>query len=84
MCLAIPGKIKSIVSEANDEARMAKVSFDGIIKEASLELVPEAREGDYVLIHVGIAISMVDEMEAQKTLEYLKQIGELDELNDKD
>ncbi len=61
--------------------RIAKVSFDGIIKEASLELVPEAKEGDYVLIHVGIAISLVDETEAKKTFEYLKKIGELDELD---
>ncbi len=80
MCLAIPGKIKSIGTQSDSQARMAKVSFDGIIKEASLELVPEAKEGDYVLIHVGIAISIVDEEEAKKTFEYLKQIGELDEL----
>lgn len=59
---------------------MAKVSFGGILKEASLELVPEASEGDYVLVHVGVAISIVDEKEAQKTLQYLEQIGELDEL----
>ena len=81
MCLAIPGKIKSIESQMDGVVRMAKVSFDGIIKEASLELVPEAKEGDYVLIHVGIAISVVDEEEAKLTFDYLKQIGELDELN---
>ncbi len=81
MCLAIPGKIKTIQALDDGLSRMAKVSFDGVIKEASLELVPEAREGDYVLIHVGIAISIVDESEAKKTFEYLRQIGELDELN---
>lgn len=80
MCLAIPGKIKSIESQMDGLVRMAKVSFDGILKEASLELVPEAKEGDYVLIHVGIAISIVDEAEAKKTFDYLRQIGELDEL----
>jgi hydrogenase expression/formation protein HypC len=80
MCLAIPGKIKSIESQMDGLVRMAKVSFDGILKEASLELVPEAKEGDYVLIHVGIAISIVDEEEAKKTFDYLRQIGELDEL----
>ena len=80
MCLAIPGKIKSIESQMDGLVRMAKVSFDGILKEASLELVPEAKEGDYVLIHVGIAISIVDEEEAKKTFEYLRQIGDLDEL----
>ncbi len=84
MCLAIPGKIKTIESQMDGLVRMAKVSFDGILKEASLELVPEAKEGDYVLIHVGIAISIVDEEEAKKTFEYLKQIGELDELNPED
>ena len=81
MCLAIPGKIKSIESQMDGLVRMAKVSFDGILKEASLELVPEAKEGDYVLIHVGIAISVVDEEEAKKTFDYLKQIGGLEELN---
>jgi hydrogenase expression/formation protein HypC len=61
---------------------MAKVSFGGILKETSLELVPEAKEGDYVLVHVGVAISIVDEEEAQKTFQYLEQIGELDELDE--
>lgn len=59
---------------------MAKVAFGGIIKEASLEMVPQAKEGDYVLVHVGVAISIVDEEEAQKTFSYLQEIGELDEL----
>ncbi len=59
---------------------MAKVSFGGILKEASLEMVPEAKEGDYVLVHVGVAISIVDEEEAEKTFQYLEKIGELNEL----
>jgi hydrogenase expression/formation protein HypC len=59
---------------------MAKVSFGGIIKEASLEMLPSAALGDYVLVHVGVAISLVDEEEAAKTFEYLKEIGEIDEL----
>ena len=80
MCLAIPGKIKSIESKFDGLVRMAKVSFGGIIKEASLEMVPQAKEGDYVLVHVGVAISVVNEEEAQKTFEYLKEAGELDEL----
>ena len=84
MCLAIPGKIISIESKINDISRLAKVSFDGVLKEASLELVPEAKVGDFVLIHVGIAISLVDEDEAMKTLDYLRQIGELNELNEQD
>ncbi len=80
MCLAIPGKIKSIESRYNGMVRMAKVQFGGIMKEASLEMVPHAKEGDYVLVHVGVAISVVNEEEAQKTFEYLKEAGELDEL----
>lgn len=80
MCLAIPGKIQSIESRYDGLVRMAKVSFGGIIKEASLEMVPEADVGDYVLVHVGVAITKVDEEEAAKTFEYLKEIGELDEL----
>jgi hydrogenase expression/formation protein HypC len=80
MCLAIPGKIKSIDTLYGGMVRMAKVVFGGIVKEASLEMVPQAKEGDYVLVHVGVAISIVDEDEAKKTFRYLEEIGELDEL----
>ena len=79
MCLAIPGKIKSIESQFDGMVRMAKVSFGGIIKEASLEMVPQAKEGDYVLVHVGVAISVVDEEEAKKTFRYLEEMGEVEE-----
>jgi hydrogenase expression/formation protein HypC len=79
MCLAIPGKVLSIESNG-DAARMADVSFGGIIKKASLEILPDAKEGDYVLVHVGVAISKVDEAEAQKTYQFLKDFGELNEL----
>lgn len=82
MCLAIPGKIDSIDFLHNNTVRMAKVSFGGIFKEASLEMLPEATIGDYVLVHVGVAISKVDEEEAQKTFKYLEEIGELGELDD--
>jgi hydrogenase expression/formation protein HypC len=80
MCLAIPGKIKSIESRFDGLVRMAKVEFGGIVKEASLEMIPLAKEGDYVLVHVGVAISIVDEEEAKKSFEYLAEIGEIDEL----
>ncbi|MDW3197092.1 MAG: HypC/HybG/HupF family hydrogenase formation chaperone [Cytophagales bacterium] len=80
MCLAIPGKIKAIESQMDGILRMAKVQFGGITKEASLEMVPQAKEGDYVLVHVGVAISVVNEEEAKKTFEFLKEAGELDEL----
>ena len=79
MCLAIPGKIESVSGE--DFARMARVSFGGIIKEVSLAYVPEAREGEYVIVHVGFAISVVDEEQALQTFEYLKQMGEFEELD---
>jgi hydrogenase expression/formation protein HypC len=84
MCLAIPGKIKSIESQFDGMVKVAKVQFGGIIKEASLELVPDAKEGDYVLVHVGVAISIVDEEEAKLTFKYLEQIGEINELADTD
>jgi len=80
MCLAIPGKIKSIEYQYDGKVKMAKIDFSGITKEASLEMVPAAKEGDYVLVHVGVAISIVDEEEAQKTFKYLEEIGEIDEL----
>jgi hydrogenase expression/formation protein HypC len=82
MCLAIPGKINSIELSGESKVRMGKVSFGGIIKEISLEMVPDAGVGDYVLVHVGVAITKVDEQEAAKTFEYLKEIGELNELED--
>ena len=80
MCLAIPGLIKTIEERLDGLVRMARVQFGGIVKEASLEMVPQAKEGDYVLVHVGVAISIVDEAEALKSFEYLSQIGEIDEL----
>jgi hydrogenase expression/formation protein HypC len=78
MCLAVPGKILSIVGE--DFARTARVSFGGIVKEVSLAYVPEAAIGDYAIVHVCFAISLLDEQEALRTFDYLKQMGELAEL----
>ncbi len=80
MCLSIPGKLVEITSQLDETFRMGKVSFDGVLKEVSLALVPEARIDDYVMVHVGAAISVVNEEEAQKTFDILKQLGELDEL----
>ncbi len=76
MCLAVPGKIISI-NDSSDLMRSGKVNFGGILKEVSLAYVPEAQIGDYVLVHVGFAISIVDETEAQRVFEYLKQMDEL-------
>ncbi|MEO2080445.1 HypC/HybG/HupF family hydrogenase formation chaperone [Leeuwenhoekiella sp.] len=84
MCLAIPGKIKSIELQYNGAVRVASVLFGGITKKASLEMLPDAEVGDYVLVHVGVAISKVDEEEAQKSFKYLEELGELGELDDVD
>ena len=78
MCLAVPGRITSVSGES--EFRRGSVSFGGITKEVSLAYVPEAGAGDYVLVHVGFAISVLDEAEAKRTLDYLRQMGELGEL----
>ena len=82
MCLAIPGKILSTEIFDDDNIRMAKVSFGGIVKDVSLEMVPEARIDDYVLVHVGVAISTVDEQEARRVYKYLKDVGELMDLDE--
>ena len=81
MCLAIPGKILS-VSGDDPLWRAGKVSFGGIIKEVNLAYVPEADVGDYVMVHVGVAISVVEEQEAQQVFEYLRQMDQLDEIED--
>lgn len=80
MCLAIPGRIKSIEEHKEGYMRMGKVELGGIVKEINLQLVPDAKENDYVLVHVGVAISIVDEEEAKSSLEFLQQMNELDEL----
>ncbi|MBN1869740.1 MAG: HypC/HybG/HupF family hydrogenase formation chaperone [Candidatus Omnitrophica bacterium] len=79
MCLAIPGKIENI---SGDEllSKKGKVNFGGILKEVSLAYVPEARAGDYVIVHAGFAISKVDEEEAVKVFGYLKEMAELSKL----
>ena len=81
MCLAIPGKIESISGD-DPLTRMGKVNFGGILKDACLAYVPEATVGDYVIVHVGFALSRLDEEEAQKVFEYLKQMEELGELKE--
>ena len=80
MCLAVPGKLESI--EGDDPLlRMGRVNFGGIVKNVNLAYVPEARTGDYVMVHVGFAISTVDEAEAKQVFEYLRQMGDLNELS---
>ena len=77
MCLGIPGKIIEIY-EANGMT-MGKVDFGGVVRETCLDFVPEASIGDYTVIHVGFAISLLSEDEAQKTLAMLREIGHLGE-----
>jgi hydrogenase expression/formation protein HypC len=79
MCLAVPGKIISISGDSPLE-RMGRVSFGGVVKEVNLAYVPEAQLGDYVIVHVGFALSVVDAVEAARVFEYLEQMGELGEL----
>ncbi|MCC6823923.1 MAG: HypC/HybG/HupF family hydrogenase formation chaperone [Verrucomicrobia subdivision 3 bacterium] len=82
MCLAIPGKVESISGGDDPLTRMGRINFGGVIKEACLAYVPEVMVGDYVIVHVGFALSKVDEDEAQKVFEYLKQMEELAELKE--
>jgi hydrogenase expression/formation protein HypC len=81
MCLAIPGKITSVAGE-DPLSRTGRVDFGGIIKEVSLAFVPEAKIGDYVIVHVGFALSRLDESEANKVFEYLKEMDELADLKE--
>ncbi|MBI2933465.1 MAG: HypC/HybG/HupF family hydrogenase formation chaperone [Planctomycetes bacterium] len=79
MCLAVPGEILEIQGD-EPGARSGRVRFGGIVKDVNLAFVPEARRGDYVLVHVGFAISRIDEAEAVRIFEYLKEI-ESDEIS---
>jgi hydrogenase expression/formation protein HypC len=76
MCLAVPGRIESI-AEAGALMRVAKVDFGGVTREVNLACVPEAAPGDYVLVHVGIALSVIDPAEAEKVFSYLREIEAL-------
>ena len=80
MCLAIPGKVLSKEDRAG--ALMGRVDFGGITREVQLDFVPEVEVGEYVIVHVGFALSRLDAEEAARTLELLKQLGELQELEE--
>ena len=79
MCLAVPGRITELRDAGG--IPMAAVDYGGITREACMAYLPEARVGDFVLVHVGFAISQVDEEEAARTLELLRELGELGELD---
>ncbi len=81
MCLAVPGKLISM-DDSPPLTRTGKVNFGGILKEVNLAFVPDVRVGDYVLVHVGFALSIVDEAEANQVFEYLQKMEELAELKE--
>jgi hydrogenase expression/formation protein HypC len=83
MCLAVPGRILGIEG-ADLVLRSGRVDFSGIVKTVNLSYVPDAQVGDYVLVHVGFAISTVDEIEAVRVFEYLRHMDELAELEQGD
>lgn len=78
MCLAVPGKILSMSGD-DELTRIGRVDFGGVIKAVNLAYAPEAQVGNYVLVHVGFAISVIDEHEANRVFEYLREIEEIEE-----
>ncbi len=77
MCLAIPGRVEEISSDGM--IRMGRVNFGGVVKRVCLDYVPEIAVGDYAIVHVGFAISVIDEVTAQETLETFRAMGVLDD-----
>lgn len=77
MCLAIPGKLMEVTSDL-EMAREGMVDFEGIRKKVNLTFTPEAVPGDYVLVHVGFSISTIDEVAAQRTLDTLRELGDIE------
>jgi hydrogenase expression/formation protein HypC len=77
MCLAIPGRVEQITTEG--DVRMGRVNFGGVVKNVCLDYVPEVSVGDYTIVHVGFAISKIDEETAQETLELFRKMGTLQE-----
>jgi hydrogenase expression/formation protein HypC len=80
MCLGVPGKVVELMEDPLGMT-MGRVSFSGITKEVCLAYTPDAEVGDYVVVHVGFAISKIDEEEAKQVFAYLEEMGELEELD---
>jgi hydrogenase expression/formation protein HypC len=76
MCLAIPGRIIEVQENENELLRTARVDFSGVVKNVSLACTPQARTGEYVLVHAGMALETLDEEEARRTLELFEELGE--------
>lgn len=83
MCLAVPGQISELLDE-DSLSRRGIIDFDGVLKEVNLAFVPEALVGDYVVVHVGVAISMIDPDEAERVFEYLDELGILEQLGEEE
>jgi hydrogenase expression/formation protein HypC len=79
MCLAVPGKIVSVIEDEQPHLRRGKVDFGGVLKEICLAYTPEAGVGDYVLVHVGFALNRIDEAEAQRILDTFREMDELEQ-----
>ena len=82
MCLGIPGKIESVYEDHG--TKMAKIDFGGVQREACIEVIPEAKPGDWTIVHAGFALNLLSEEEARETLEILEQMSELAELEDQE
>ncbi len=80
MCLGVPGKVVAIERDDALHLVSGKVSFGGILKQVNLSYTPDVKIGDYVVVHVGFSISVIDEAEARRVFDYLEELGELDEL----
>ncbi|HSE43536.1 MAG TPA: HypC/HybG/HupF family hydrogenase formation chaperone [Acidobacteriota bacterium] len=80
MCLGVPGKVLTIEREETLGLSRGRVQFGGIVKEVNLTYTPEVKVGEYVVVHVGFAISRLDEKEAQQVFDYLRELGELKQL----
>jgi hydrogenase expression/formation protein HypC len=78
MCLAIPGKV--VETYRQHDVTMGKIDFNGVFKRACLEHIPDAKPGDYVLVHVGFALARINESEARQVFDFLEEINQLDEL----
>jgi len=81
MCLAVPGRVVEISPEPDPALRRAKVDFAGVRKDVSLAFTPDVLVGEYVLVHVGFALTVIDEAEARRVFDTLREMGELEELN---
>ena len=82
MCLGIPGKIESVYEDHG--TKMAKIDFGGVQREACIEVIPEAKPGDWTIVHAGFALNLLSEEEARETLDILEQMSELAELEDQE